>query len=220
MDDAQKRHMLDVLKRHGISKITADFNGGCDSGQVDHIDCDGLVSKPQDHPYPPEWTAEYRHATSKNTFLDWLHDIVDDLLRETEYDWYNNDGGFGQVTIIPGNNYIHVDMNLNEMTSEHHPLDLSLPDVTLPPSGMVTPASNVPEELGAALTRLANQGLITPSHLDVFRHMETEATLQRMGREMEYAKLDAAKELGLEDEMHRLQEKAWAIIRKKNEESR
>jgi hypothetical protein len=217
MDDTDKQEMLTILKKRGVSKITATFNGGGDSGQVDDIQCDGLVADPSKFPYPAEVQfnspEEAKKHAEKRTFADYLDEIVDELLQETNYDWYNNDGGFGEVTIIPGNNYIHVDMNLNETTSQHYPLDLSLPDATCPPAS-VTPPSK-PEDLAAALTRLAVEGHVTPSHLEKFRHMDTEAQLYRMTSEQEQAQYEAATQLGLQKEMARIRDRGWMILREK-----
>jgi hypothetical protein len=190
MDDDRKRKALDILKRHGISKITATFNGGGDSGQVDNIDCDGLVARPGDHPYPQDWEENGYNWRGKNTFEDFLFELAEELLSYDTigHDWINNDGGYGELIIVPGNDYIHVDLNLNEMTSEHVPLDLSLSGATPPPDVPVTPKSNENKSLHAVMTSLANQGLITPAHLDQFRGMMVEASLYKYRMEDEYNK--------------------------------
>jgi uncharacterized protein DUF6878 len=200
MDDDTKRKALTLLRRYGIAKVTATFNGGGDSGNVDNIEVDGLVTEPEKIPLTADdvevlgtggqhnYDATTRMTTTvAPTLADFLDHLANELLSDTQMDWYNNDGGYGEITIVPGNDYIFVDMNLNEMTSDHHPLDLSLPEATDPPEDEsaqptepVTPASKPePQErdLGAVLTRLTLDGHITPSEHEKFRHVLVQAEL-------------------------------------------
>jgi hypothetical protein len=49
---------------------------------------------------------------------DLLHNAAYDILECTSYDWENNDGGYGAITIIPAEKKISVDMNIRIMSHE------------------------------------------------------------------------------------------------------
>ena len=181
MEEKEKELMLGILKRHGIIKFTAEFSGGGDSGDVNGVSCDGLVSEPSKFDWPKEW--DHGCWRGQDTFEDFLYCIAGELLECTGYDWVNNEGGYGELIIVPGHDYIHIDMNINGMTSEHIPCDLSLPsagDYDHLPAPETTQQSNGSKPLLAVLVSLASNGTITPAHLDAFRTMETEAGFYRL----------------------------------------
>jgi hypothetical protein len=206
-DDLEPEEVfINILKKHGVSKIVAHFSGGGDDGQIHNIDHDGLISDPHKHPWPVEYPQSQANSHQPNTFFDFLHEVAYYMLEKTGYDWCNNDGGFGEVTIIPGIGHIFVDMNINEMSSENIPLDFSLsgssstpPPTTAQGSTSASVASNPVSKsvpLAAAVTKAACEGHLTPQHLDAFRSLETRASLYDFKAEDEQAIYQAVQQLG------------------------
>lgn len=148
MDEKEKRTLLKVLKMLGITKATIEFNGGGDSGQVETVEAEGLSDKSLTHfavPDEAKHLAPAGHHPDQNNMAAFLMDLAYDLIEESGYDWVNNEGGFGTLTIVPGRDSIHLDMHINVMSTddyefqlgfeeEHHPVTLSpekdTPEVT------------------------------------------------------------------------------------------
>ncbi len=94
----------------GVMRIVASFDDGGDSGQVNDIHVDGLAEEWSDLK-PPEL-----EGIKLGAFVD---DLIDSLLEQSNYDWYDNDGGYVRITITPGaENPLHIDMSIRTTTSQ------------------------------------------------------------------------------------------------------
>jgi hypothetical protein len=84
------------LKDHGVTYIKAEFNGGGDSGGVeDYFTCHHSQIDDDWHEKP----FADSHAPDDMPIIDGEHEslIEDIVLRHSKnYDWWNNDGGYGQ----------------------------------------------------------------------------------------------------------------------------
>lgn len=113
---SDNREALKFLASLGVAKVTIEFDGGGDSGSLGEITFEGITEKPEALK-PPELGGE--------TLEKFANDLADRLLEETQYDWYNNDGGYGTITIVPGaEKPLHVDMNIRFMSSQLYELEL------------------------------------------------------------------------------------------------
>ena len=74
-----------ALKDAGVTNVEIRYDGGGDSGQVEDVEFygDGLD-----------------HSHLSNLFEGDLQDLAYHILEEHyQYDWYNNDGGYGTINI-------------------------------------------------------------------------------------------------------------------------
>lgn len=110
MSDESAAALRDLIHRLAIAdplleEFTVKFSGGGDSGSVESVD------------------AEPGHdAAQKILDEDDVNDTMNEILTNAGYDWWNNDGGQGTMTINIKTRVVDVDMQLNITTSESHPL--------------------------------------------------------------------------------------------------
>jgi len=125
------QRILPILRDHQIQNVNVYFSGYGDSGQIDNISYN-----PQPDIDPGEITVQ--HFISSNHFEDgqWintrqleetsLNEAIDELtynyLDETDIDWYNNDGGSGDLVINVTAGTVSLEVNVNhvETTTEYH----------------------------------------------------------------------------------------------------
>ena len=142
MNDDQKKEVFEFLMRHGVTRIIAMFDGSGDSGQIEETKIEGLTEDTDPKTVYvsnfPEEAVGYRLRKTPTSLYEAVDYLIDAFLQDTNYDWYNNDGGFGTVTLIPAAHYCHVDMNIRESTSHNYQLEAGL-----------TPPSNLDPEVEA-----------------------------------------------------------------------
>jgi hypothetical protein len=131
MDEATKRKMLDILKSFGVTRVQAHFNGCGDEGQIESLKIRGIADakKLDASEEAIALTGKSYHHLNGHTLEDFIEWLVYELLEDCG-NWVDNEGGFGDITIIPGDHYIFVDFNYRETASVYAPTDLSLPDCT------------------------------------------------------------------------------------------
>ena len=125
-----------LLLKFGIFKCEIDFDGSGDSGSTQDIRFEGLNEAPENitaetvvSTIQHDWTgkdliAVVKEHAVKGTLKDVVEEFANGILETTGYDWYNNDGGFGTITIIPGEKKINVEMNIRITTSEMTPIEM------------------------------------------------------------------------------------------------
>jgi hypothetical protein len=111
--DRPAQYICAVLKQLAITQCTMQFDGGSDTGQLSDIELTGLHTEPEFVPFTPELVTvtldgkrvcfnpfqhDRRPPTLKDWLRQWFYDVGTDLV---EYDWCNNDGGGGMITILP-----------------------------------------------------------------------------------------------------------------------
>lgn len=132
---ANRAMMMAALLRCGVATVTVHFDGGGDSGQVEDIEVNWLLNGTdktlKDVPLEGKlkqamgqsWngTAWETRWTEKEGAT--VHDIVEEVvyaaLSATDIDWVNNDGGYGEVSIVPAEDTIKIDMNARFTSSEY-----------------------------------------------------------------------------------------------------
>lgn len=98
MEELSKLSLMALLKDNNVDKVEVTYSGSGDSGCIDdvvaydadykHIDLDSIVS----------------NIDVKEAIEDLSYEILQD---KYQYDWYNNEGGYGTI-------YIHInDLNWN-----------------------------------------------------------------------------------------------------------
>lgn len=107
---------------YDIKKLRAEFYGGGDSGQIDHIDSDPVnitqTAKVTKQEYNIE-TRLYDSVEKELPFKDAFESIVYEWLDTTDVDWYNNEGGGGffEISMTPQGCNVSYDVYYNEMIS-------------------------------------------------------------------------------------------------------
>jgi hypothetical protein len=142
MSDTKTKQVIALLKQLGISRVEISFDGGGDSGQVGEITFESVL-----HPDP-----DFLRKTPCPEHIDWAEapkyqwdDVlkknmpvtrapsVDDMLDTYAYhaldvaldfDWVNNEGGFGTIIIRPAEGVVHIDADERVTTTENHHYDL------------------------------------------------------------------------------------------------
>jgi hypothetical protein len=105
---AQLRQLLPVLRQHRVTRVQVYFDGGGDSGSIASIDYDA----PDDfdahaaeavheaaNPQFENGSWVRQRAPVRGTVHDAIEELTYDYLEETGVDWYNDDGGFGELVI-------------------------------------------------------------------------------------------------------------------------
>lgn len=124
------RRVLPVLERQGVERVTVTFSGSGDSGAIDWA-----YFTPEQ---PQEFNETRVEQLSGNsvyendrwrtvlvpenmTLKEALHNITDDYLEETGVNWYDNDGGYGELEIDVAARSVSLDVNVNftESTNEY-----------------------------------------------------------------------------------------------------
>lgn len=111
------------LRLHNVAKIVIAFEGAGDSGSIDDV---SLMDASDKHVTTPTttilWTSEDYHDAGKpkdTTLRNALEDLGYQMLDKTGVDWYNNDGGYGDITIdISDIDNIDVVFDMNQRYTE------------------------------------------------------------------------------------------------------
>lgn len=118
----QKRsELVETLRSAGVTNVCVSFDGSGDSGSIDHVGLYGAdnksVSVSQTIVYP-FLHSEYNDGTWKYTttekevpIAEALEQLCYDMLEETGIDWYNNDGGYGQLSIDIETGEVSLEVN-------------------------------------------------------------------------------------------------------------
>lgn len=116
------RRVLPVLRQHGIEAVTVSFNGEGDSGSIDDISYtprergDEVKSLPVEHfgtsTYFDEGQWRRQAGLRQSTLNEALDELTYDYLEETGVDWYNNDGGYGELVIDVQNGTVSLDVKV------------------------------------------------------------------------------------------------------------
>ena len=112
METKLKRNLaVQVIKDHNIKTIEVIYNGGGDDGCIDEINF-------TDH--NEEAVTSIFNKEVDSAFDDLLYDLLNDNI---EWDWINNDGGYGQMNIDCTKTPWKVKINHVQRTSEDHYYD-------------------------------------------------------------------------------------------------
>jgi len=115
--DSRLSELRDLLLRIAIadpmsevSTIEVKFSGGGDSGDIEDIAADPKSD-----------------AVQKILDEDEVNGLFNSILTEdADMDWWNNEGGFGTLTLNIRDKTIDLDMNINISSSESYPMHAQL----------------------------------------------------------------------------------------------
>ena len=112
METKLKRNLaVQVIKDHNIAKIEVDYSGGGDDGCLDETRYEDIDGNKVDVKLKGDVEAEW-------------DDLLYDMLSENiEWDWINNDGGYGQMIIDCTKTPWKVTINHSQRVLEDHYYD-------------------------------------------------------------------------------------------------
>ena len=112
METKLKRNIaVQVIKDHNIAKIEVDYSGGGDDGCIDDVRYEDIDENKIDILMEPDVSAEWD---------DLLYNMLSDNI---EWDWINNDGGYGQMMIDCTKTPWKVTINHSQRVLEDHYYD-------------------------------------------------------------------------------------------------
>lgn len=129
--------IFEQLRAAGASTITISFDGSGDSGSIESVNIYDAEGKQMQIDlavtYPKEksswlddkWVTETEEK--EIPIADALEAYCYDELEKTEIDWYNNDGGFGQMTINLDDK-VEIELEVNTRYTEYHSETFDLTD--------------------------------------------------------------------------------------------
>jgi hypothetical protein len=135
---AKKDELLTRLKMLGVRHIEVTFQGGGDSGEIENayaqdINKNQIDIKEEKMVWPTKESYEennewHQRVVDKEWLIeDILKDITERWLQDTDHDWYNNDGGQGEMLIdfntSPPEFYLNVGINYNKTDDYSYSLD-------------------------------------------------------------------------------------------------
>jgi hypothetical protein len=135
---AKKDELLTRLKMLGVSIVQVEFRGGGDSGEIEGAYAKDLQNNfvdikeekmlwPTMESYEEDGKWHRRMVDKDMPIEDILKDMTEQWLEDTGHDWYNNDGGQGEMTIdfkqSPPEFSMYVGVNYNKTDDYNYSLD-------------------------------------------------------------------------------------------------
>jgi hypothetical protein len=112
---ANKAALFDALTAAGVTTVFVEFDGSCDSGQIENVGASS-GEKPVDLPDGQIEIAQARWGRAEITrqtlpIREAVEQLVYDLLEETHAGWEINDGAFGDFTFDVAERTITLNYN-------------------------------------------------------------------------------------------------------------
>ncbi len=128
----EKETLLTQLNLLGAKQVYVFFQGGGAEGQIEETyfkdNNDNIHDIPNDMiAWTKQTYGEQKSETTNETLVEVLEDLCYRALDETGWDWYNNDGGQGELIIDFTESPPKIDLSLgiNTMSTEYHDYDLN-----------------------------------------------------------------------------------------------
>ena len=104
----KKNLAVQVIKDHNITTIEVIYTGGGDDGCIDDVNFPDHNEEAVSYPFNKE---------VQSVFDDLLYDILSDNI---EWDWINNDGGYGEMIIDCTLDPWKIKINHTQRITEDH----------------------------------------------------------------------------------------------------
>lgn len=120
------RRVLPMLRQHGVETVEVSFDGSGDSGSIDgvafigaEIDGDAIGVELEGIRQYYENGAYASERTLRQLSLEEaIKEIAQDYLEETGVNWYDNDGGFGELSIDVVQGTVSLEVNVRVSHSD------------------------------------------------------------------------------------------------------
>jgi hypothetical protein len=101
------RRVLPVLRELRVNAVIVSFDGSGDSGSISDVTFDPKLSAESEvevestHVEMDAATGRWvqKRSLGRRTLTEAIEALTDDYLNEAGVNWYDNDGGFGELTI-------------------------------------------------------------------------------------------------------------------------
>lgn len=116
MNDAQKqrtREVLTQLKNQGYIGVSISFDGAGDEGSIT-----GAKAFTEDFILDEMYYTDFWQYEPEIT--EDLRDLGYDILSDSGYDWYNNDGGYGSIHISLLTGEVNLDIRIRVTDTEDY----------------------------------------------------------------------------------------------------
>lgn len=129
--------MFKQLRAAGATSVVIYFDGSGDSGSIEYVDIFNSEGK------QIKLDLQVTYPTEKSTWINeqWVNEIVQkemsiyealeaycyDELEKTQIDWYNNDGGCGEMRINLQDT-VSIELEVNQRYTEYHTEQFNLTD--------------------------------------------------------------------------------------------
>ena len=107
--------MLKELKDNGLVRLEVSYSGGGDDGCIDGYSGYEINEKGEER-----WSQDSVPTKFQNEFDDYIYDFISDNI---EWDWINNDGGYGTMMIDCTEDPWQVSINHTQRVTEDHYYD-------------------------------------------------------------------------------------------------
>ena len=130
MNELELTSLLFQLADHGVTGIKVKYDGAGDSGAIEWV---GYTNHPCETPedvcdYMEDWENEWQLSKLDQNAHDAIEQFAYDKLLDDIEDWYNNEGGWGDLCIcVPSGKYI-INNHVRVTSSEDYFHDGSLLD--------------------------------------------------------------------------------------------
>jgi hypothetical protein len=124
------RRILPVLAEHQVETVTVSFDGSGDSGSIQdiayHPQDDGVSELAIEHVHTDRFFDDGAWRTvvapKQTTMNEAIETLTYDYLEETNVDWYNNDGGFGEliINVAEGTVQLEVNVRFTQTSTEYN----------------------------------------------------------------------------------------------------
>ncbi len=112
------RRVLPHLRTADVAEVRVSFDGGGDSGSIQSVDYDVQIDEANivvdvlvNSRHFDEGTWVVAQETVRKSLSDAIEVIADDYLEETDVDWYNDDGGYGEMVINVAEGTVSMEIN-------------------------------------------------------------------------------------------------------------
>jgi hypothetical protein len=131
-NEQEKTTLLTQLNLLGAKKVVVEFQGGGDDGQVNGVylyDQNNIdIDVPNDMiAWTTQTYGDQQSEQRQTKLVDALEDVCSRALDNTGLDWYNNEGGQGNLVIDFNNNppSIKLNVGINHTTTDDYEYDLN-----------------------------------------------------------------------------------------------
>ena len=128
----EKQTLLTQLNLLGAKHVYVEFRGGGDDGEIEGVyyrdNNDDIQDMPTDMiAWTKQTYGEQTEETKDMKLVDVLEDICYRALDQAGRDWYNNDGGQGNLHIDFTESPVAISLNvgINTMSTDDHHFDLN-----------------------------------------------------------------------------------------------
>jgi hypothetical protein len=113
------RIVLPVLRQLGVDFVQVDFDGSGDSGQIEraqlapNVDTSGVrVDVPVTHNQFLDGRWQGVTVVKSLNLDDAIQQLSEGYIESNDCDWFNNDGGWGSMTIDVGSGSVSIEINV------------------------------------------------------------------------------------------------------------